>query len=133
MLTKCYHNEKVAAGETHSLSYHSTKSGSHVASITSGQSNLTESPHRHRTWIAQLYSPGGDNLHPHLMRASLGPLESICSAVFEQLTAESPYTLQWAAPFPSKLPFRKENWTPSNTWFPVPTGVHNPFLQGSRL
>jgi len=79
----------------HSLSYHTTKSGSHVASITSGQSNLTENPHRRRTWTAQLYSPDGDNLHPHLIRASLGPLESISigSAVFEQLTAESPYTL----------------------------------------
>ena len=45
----------------------------------------------------------------------------ICSAVFAQLTAERPCTLQWAAPSPSKL-----SGSPSNTWFLGPTGVHNP-------
>ena len=40
---------------------------------------------------------------------------SISSAVFAQLMAESPYTLQWAAPSPSKLTFTWGIWTPSNT------------------
>jgi len=31
----------------------------------------------------------------------------IGSASFAQLTADSPYTLQWAAPFPSKLTRRR--------------------------
>jgi len=56
---------------------------------------------------------------PHLRHASLGrPTQvhttngiSISSAVFAQLTAEGPYTLQWAAPSPSKLPLRVRIWT----------------------
>jgi len=53
---------------------------------------------------------------PHLIHDSLGPFESIKkgiangisigSAVFARLTADGSYTLQWAAPFPSKLPLR---------------------------
>ena len=45
----------------------------------------------------------------HLVRASLGPPEptthdiSIGSAIFAQLRAASPCTLQWDAPFASKL------------------------------
>jgi len=31
---------------------------------TSGQSNLTKMPHRHRTWTAPSYSPGFANIHP---------------------------------------------------------------------
>jgi len=70
---------------------------------------------------------------------------SIGSAVFAQLTAESPYTkLQWIAPFPLKIaPLHRGFGHPSNTWFwfPEPTQVHNPngisitspVLQGSRL
>jgi len=37
---------------------------------------------------------------------------SIGSAVFAQLRAEGPYTLHWAAPFPSKLPLRMGNLDP---------------------
>jgi len=49
------------------------------------------------------------------------------SAVFAQMTAECPYTLQWDAPFPLKIaPFHGGIWTPSNTWFSKPTWVLNP-------
>ena len=37
---------------------------------------------------------------------------SIDSAVFAQMTAEYPYTLQWDAPFPSKLPLPKGDLDP---------------------
>jgi len=67
---------------------------------------------------------------PHLTHASLDPPESynpnnisIGSAVFAQLTAECPYTLQWAAPFPLKIARSPgESGPPSNT----PTWVRNP-------
>jgi len=52
--------------------------------------------------------------------------KSIGSAVYAQMAAECPYTLQWDAPSPLKIaPFRVGIWTPSNTWFPGPTRVHN--------
>ena len=48
------------------------------------------------------------------------------SRFFSQMAAECPYTLQWDAPSPLKIaPFRVGIWTPSNTWFPGPTRVHN--------
>jgi len=48
----------------------------------------------------------------------------ISSAVFPQLTAEGPYTLQWAAPFSLKIASSHwEIWTPSNIWFLGPTQV----------
>jgi len=43
-----------------------------------------------------------------------------------QLTAESPYTLQLAAPSPSKLHLAIGILTLSNTWFLVPIRVHSP-------
>jgi len=54
------------------------------------------------------------DLDPHLTRF-LGPIQAhnpngilIGSAVFAQMTAECPYTLQWGAPFPPQnCPF----WT----------------------
>jgi len=47
--------------------------------------------------------------------------------IFAQLTAESTYTLQWAAPPPSKLSFRMGgSGLPSKTWFLGPTWVYNP-------
>jgi len=82
------------------------------------------------------------------------------SRFFAQITTECPYTLQWAVPFPLKIPpshggyeqwaaiFPPQNfpfpwgmWTPSNTWFLGPTQVLNPngisissaILQGSLL
>jgi len=52
---------------------------------------------------------------------------SIGSAVFAQMTAEWPYTLQCGAPFPSKLSIPMGGiWTPSNTWFLGPIRVPNP-------
>jgi len=46
---------------------------------------------------------------------------------FAQLTAECPYTLQWDALPPSKLPLLTGASGPAcNTWFPGPTRVHNP-------
>jgi len=49
---------------------------------------------------------------------------SIGSAVFSGLTAERPYTLQWAATFPQIAPSHVGIWTPCNIWFFEPTGVH---------
>jgi len=55
---------------------------------------------------------------PHPISGSLGPpdsasqMASIGSAVFAQFTAEYPYTLQQAAPFPQKLPFPWEGSGP---------------------
>ena len=52
---------------------------------------------------------------------------SIGSAVFAQLTAECPSTLQWDAPFPSKLPLLMGNLDPHLTqWFPGTTRVLKP-------
>ena len=51
---------------------------------------------------------------------------SISSAVFAQLMAESPYTLQWAAPFPRRPLCMGVPRTPSNACFLGPTRVHNP-------
>jgi len=49
------------------------------------------------------------------------------SAVFAQLTAERPYTLQLPVPFQLKIASSHcEIWTPINTWFIGPTQVHNP-------
>jgi len=61
---------------------------------------------------------------------------SINSAIFAQITTQYPYTLQWDAPSPSKLPIPMgESGPPSNTWFPGPTRVLNPngILIGSAV
>jgi len=51
----------------------------------------------------------------------------IGSDVCIQVTAEYPYTLQWAGPPPSKLPIPINGSGPqSNIWFPGPTKVLNP-------
>ena len=43
---------------------------------------------------------------------------SIGLAVFAQMTAECPYTLQWFACFPLKIaPTHVGIWTSCNTWF----------------
>jgi len=73
------------------------------------------------------------DLDPHLMwflwltRLHTPNSFSIDSAVFPQLTADSPYTLQWAAHSPSKLPLPIRGYgSPSNTWFLGPIQVRNP-------
>jgi len=49
------------------------------------------------------------------------------SAVFAQLIAESPYTLQWAAPSPLKIAHsHRGSGPPSNTWFLWPIRILNP-------
>jgi len=106
-------------------------------------------PHHDRIWTVQSYSSGGTNVHPS-NTFFLGPIRddipngiSIGSAVFAGLRAESPYSLQWAAPFPSvKIAPSHGDLDPSNTCFRGPTRVHishmtyrsaQPFSQGSRL
>jgi len=44
-----------------------------------------------------------------------------------QMTTKCPYTLQWDAPFLllKTVPCYGGIWTPSNTWFLVPTRVLN--------
>jgi len=67
---------------------------------------------------------------------------SLGSAIFAQVTAECPYTLQWDAPSPLKIvSSHGGSGPPSNTWLPGPTRVLNPngisigsaVLQGSLL
>jgi len=41
------------------------------ANKTSGQCNFTKMPHRRRTWTVLSYTPGGANVHIHLIHASL--------------------------------------------------------------
>jgi len=45
-------------------------------------------------------------------RLSLPNDISIGSAIFAWLTAQHPYTLQWAAPFTQNCPFRQRIWVP---------------------
>ena len=46
--------------------------------ITSGQSNLTKRPHRHRIWTVQWYSPGVASVHStQHMPPWANPLESV--------------------------------------------------------
>ena len=60
------------------------------------------------------------DLNPHLIHGSLGPPESTAQTAsrsvqpfFGKLTAESRYTLQWAAPSPLKIaPSHGEIWAP---------------------
>jgi len=79
------------------------------------------------------------DLHPHLVHDSLGQSQHItqtASAVFAQLSAEYPSTLQWAAPSLKIAPFHGGILTPlSNTWFLAPTRVLNPngFSIGSAI
>jgi len=61
------------------------------------------------------------------MRAHISNCTSIGSAVFAQMTAECPYTLQWFTRFPFKIaPSHGGIRTPCNTWFLGPTRVLNP-------
>jgi len=48
----------------------------------------------------------------------------ISSAVFAQITAERPYTLQWTALYPQNCPFLPGH--PSNAWFLGRIQAHNP-------
>jgi len=49
----------------------------------------------------------------------------ISLAIFAQLTAETAYTLQWAAPFPPRnCLFTWGSGPSSNTWFRGPTRLH---------
>jgi len=52
--------------------------------------------------------------------------KSISSAVFAQLTAESPDTLQWAPLSPKIVHSYGRIWTPSNLLFIGPIRTHNP-------
>ena len=45
---------------------------------------------------------------------------------FSQMTAECPYTLQWAPLSPKIAPSHGGSGPPSNIWFPGPTQVLNP-------
>jgi len=61
------------------------------------------------------------------MRAHNPNGTSISSAVFAQMTAECPYTLQWFACFPALkiAPCYVGIWTSCNTWFIWPARVRN--------
>ena len=52
---------------------------------------------------------------------------SIVIAIFAQLMAECPYSLQWVATFPLKIaPSHGKIWTPVQYVVPWATGIHNP-------
>jgi len=52
--------------------------------------------------------------------------KSIGSAVSAQLTAECPYTLQWATLSPKIAPSHGGSRSPSNSWFLGPVWAHKP-------
>ena len=69
---------------------------------------VTKRPHHRPTWTVRSYLPAGANVHPSVTHASAHPthhpkhhLDRLSR--FALLSAESPYTLQWAAPFPIKI------------------------------
>jgi len=78
--------------------------------------------------IAPFY---GRIMESHLTQF-LGPIRAhnpngslIGSAVFAQMTADWPYTLQWDALFPQNCPFLWGSGPIYNAWFPEPTRVLN--------
>jgi len=102
---------------------------------TSGQSNLRT--HRCRRRIRQMapralpYGHVGATWQIWLNLGFLPPTlvhnpngKSIGSAISAQLTAESPYTLQWATLSPKIAPSNGRIWTPSNTGFLGPFWAH---------
>jgi len=84
---------------------------------TSGQSNWTIRSHRHCTWMVHSYLPSGTSVHICLIHIIFFKIYILPwthqtqhlkrhldrSAVFLQLTAEGPYTLQWAPLPPLKI------------------------------
>jgi len=66
-----------------------------------------------------------DTIEPVLPAASSPQPKSIGSAIFAQIIAEGPYTLQWC-PFPPTLPLPMGDLDPSNLWFLEPVRVHSP-------
>jgi len=98
-----------------------------------------------------IITPSHGGSGPHLTHDSLGPSEPTTrrasqfgSDVFAQMTGEWPYTLQWDATSPTKLPF------PMDVWDVDPNLIHSslgppesstqtasqslqPFLQGSLV
>ena len=56
---------------------HTAALNSWATQSKSSQSNLTKRPHCRGTLKVHSYSPGGANMHLHLIHASLDPLESI--------------------------------------------------------
>jgi len=58
-------------------------------------------------------------------RLSIPSCILICTAIFAQLTAQSPYTLQWAAIFPLRIILSHVGiWSPFSTCFIPHTHVH---------
>jgi len=94
---------------------------------TSGQTNLTKVSHRHCTRRVQSYSPGGANVHPHLLPVHILNDISISSAFLLSSQQGVPILYNGPPLFPSNLPFCVgRSRPPSNTWFLGPTRVHNP-------
>jgi len=76
-------------------------------------------------------APSHGDLDPHVRHDLLDPSEptdqtAIDSAVFAQMTAECPCTLQWDAAFPLKIAPSHGSGPLSNTWFPGPIRVLSP-------
>ena len=101
--------------------------------LTNDQNNLTKRPHCRCTWTVQSYSPGGANVHFHLIHASLDPPEPQPKRHLDQFNhfyaAHGSKSLYFTKerPFPLKIAALCFGiWTPSKTWFPGPTRLHIP-------
>ena len=105
-----YHTTKVIARQSHRASYSKC-----IPNLVAMATSLSTSGLPSNTWFL-------GPIHAHNPNVI-----SIGSAIFAQLTAEFPYTLQWDAPFPlQNCPFPWGSGTPSNTLFLGPTRVHSP-------
>jgi len=100
---------------------------------TSGQTNLTKgyiaATHGQFNGIRQVAPvwPSLNICFPGPIQVQIANGISIGSAVFAQLTAVSPYTLQWTTLSPPQnCPFPWGIWPPSNTGFLGPIQAHNP-------
>jgi len=98
--------------------------------ITSGQSNLTERPHRRRTWTVQWYSPNGASVTRHLINACLSSPESKSQTASRSVQLFLHSSRQTVAIFYNGRPLtvppsRRGSGPPTNTWFLGPTWILN--------
>jgi len=86
------------------------------------------------TRMVHSYMPGGANVHPTQVHNQIHV--SIGSAIFAQLAAKCPHTLQWADAVPLTIAnLHGGPGPPANTWFFELARVHNPngILIGSAV
>jgi len=123
----------IATKTVHRLQIHPLKrrARANVILLTCCQSNLSKNaampPHKDGSVLFARCRQCAPLCFLGLPRTYIQNCISIGSAVFAQLTAECPYTLQWAASSPLKTaPLHWGSGPLSKTWFLGPTRVHNP-------